>query len=300
MPARIATVGTFDGLHHGHRAILNTLLKRAGHNGLTPAVITFTSHPLATIAPERAPATVMDRRDVEKALHAAGISDVIMLDFNADLVRLTAREFLRMLHQRYNVDELVMGFDNTFGSDRLKQHEDYIKAACDENIRISFVDPVLTADNLKISSSLLRHALADGNIERAHECLGHYPGFRGTVVHGKRNGHKIGFPTLNIAPVHCLPVAKGVYIATLQYGGKSYHGVLNVGNNPTFGDSNSLSYELHVPDRDLGDMYGREVSVQVIKYLRGEKKFDSIASLVSSIGENVEQMKQYFAPLSSK
>lgn len=91
-----------------------------------------------------------------------------------------------------------------------------------------------------------------------------------------------------------------MYIATLLYEGRSYHGVLNVGNNPTFGDSNSLSYELHVPDHDLGDMYGRNVSVQVIKYLRGEKKFDSVDSLVSSISENVEQMKEYFARFSGK
>jgi len=294
MASRIATVGTFDGLHHGHRAIIDRLLQRAEATGLQPTVFTFTSHPLATIAPQRCPATVMAREEVESNLKALGIESVIMLDFNAGLAAYTAREFLAMLRRRYDVRELVMGFDNTFGSDRLTRHDDYTEAAHAEEMEISFVNPVTTPDGLKISSSLLRHALRDGDMERARQCTGTYPSITGTVEYGKRNGHKIGFPTLNINPKHPLPLCEGVYIASMNYNNRIYHGLLNVGNNPTFGNENKLTYELHIPGHDLGDMYGETVNVSIMKYLRGEKKFANIDELTAAIKANINEMKSYF------
>lgn len=295
MPGWIATVGTFDGLHKGHRAIISQLLQRARETGLEPSVITFRQHPLSIIAPHRAPSTVMAREEVERQLHNMGIKNVVMLDVNAALLSLTAREFLAMLRTRYNVKKLVMGFDNTFGSDRLHTHQEYTQTALAEGMSISFVDPVVATDGSKISSSLLRHALKDGDMERVKECLNHYPSISGVVAHGKENGRKIGFPTLNIAPFHQLPISKGVYVASMEYEGKTYHGVLNVGNNPTFGESNSLTYELHIPGHDLGNMYGKKVTVRIHKFLRKEKKFENIEALISAINENIIEMNKYFS-----
>lgn len=294
MAARIATVGTFDGLHRGHRAIIDRLLQRAAETGLEPSLITFTAHPLSTIAPQRCPATVMARDEVETELKKLGIASVVMLDFTSELASYTARSFMAMLRRQYDVRELVMGFDNTFGSDRLKLHQDYIEAANLEGMDISFVDPVLTTDGLKISSSLLRHALRDGDMQRARECMGKYPVITGVVAHGKKNGRKLGFPTMNISPHHQLPLRRGAYIASMNYDGHTYHGVLNVGHNPTFGDSNSLTYELHIPDTDLGDMYGKTISVNVIKFLREEKKFASVDELSLAIKANIKEMKSFF------
>lgn len=295
MAERVATVGTFDGLHRGHRAIIDELKNIASETGLQPALITFTAHPLSVIAPQRCPATVMGRNEVESNLKKLGIEDVEMLDFTHELASLTARQFLAMLRQKYNVRHLVMGFDNTFGSDRLSLHDDYASAARAEGIDISFVDPVLTADGRKISSSLLRHALRDGDMPLARECMGKWPQITGTVVHGKENGRKLGFPTMNINPGHPLPLRRGAYIATMDYNGRNYHGVLNVGHNPTFGDENSLTYELHVPDVDLGDMYGKTITVNILKFLREEKKFASVDELCSAIKANIDEMRTYFS-----
>lgn len=294
MTARVATVGTFDGLHRGHRAIIDKLKHIAAETGLTTALITFKAHPLSTIAPQRCPATVMGRDEVESSLKTLGIEDVEMLDFTASLASLTARQFLAMLRQRFDVHHLVMGFDNTFGSDRLTLHDDYTAAARAEGIDITFVDPVLTADGRKISSSLLRHALRDGDTPLARECTGTWPRLTGKVVHGKENGRKLGFPTMNISPHHSLPLRRGAYIATMNYGGHTYHGVLNVGHNPTFGDENSLTYEFHVPDIDLGDMYGKTITIDILKFLREEKKFASLDELSAAIKANINEMKNYF------
>lgn len=294
MAAHVATVGTFDGLHRGHIAIINELKRIASETGLAPQLITFTAHPLGTIAPQRCPATVMGRDDVENNLKKIGIADVEMLDFTASLASLTACQFLAMLRQRYDVRHLVMGFDNTFGSDRLTLHDDYTAAARAEGIDITFVDPILTEDGRKISSSLLRHALRDGNMPLARECTGTWPRLTGKVVHGKENGRKLGFPTMNISPYHPLPLRSGAYIATMDYDGNIYHGVLNVGHNPTFGDENSLTYEFHVPDIDLGDMYGKTITVDILKFLREEKKFASLDELSAAIKANINEMKNYF------
>lgn len=287
----IATVGTFDGLHRGHMAIIGALLAEAAATGEAPCLISFTDHPLAVIAPERCPARLMPRQRLAADLKALGISEVHLLQFTPELAALTAAQFLGMLRRDYGVDTLVMGFDNTFGSDRLTSRADYAAAAAAQGIRIVTVPAVLTADGRKISSSLLRHALADADIPLARECLGRWPEISGTVVHGKKNGRRLGFPTLNINPDHYYPYVTGVYAATLLHDGKQLPGVLSIGHNPTIAASNPLTIELHVPDHDLGDMYGRHVTVALRQFIRQERRFSTLADLTDAIAADIARMR---------
>lgn len=286
----VATVGTFDGLHRGHMAIVDAVLRRAAQCGMAARVITFSKHPLATIAPERCPQQLMERTEVVRRLESTGIASVEQLDFTPETASLTAAQFLDVLRHKYGVRHLVMGFDNSFGSDRLRGREAYCTAAAACGIDIEFVEPVLTADGRKISSSLLRQAYADGDIELIRECTGHVPTLQGTVRHGLQNGRKLGFPTLNIAPSHPLPLRCGVYQANLVLPQCTLRGVLNIGHNPTIADGNPRTYELHIPGHDLGDMYGSNVTVQIVRYLRPERKFGSLGELKQAIAQDIKSI----------
>ncbi len=286
-PPCVATIGTFDGLHRGHTTIIHALLARARSLGAEARVVTFKSHPMATVAPERCPVQLMPRDEAVERLKAHGVDAVTLLDFTSDVAALTASQFLELLRERLGVTHLVMGFDNSFGSDRLSRRDDYLRAASEAGIQLEYVEPVLTPDGRKISSSLLRQAYADGDIALVHECTGEWPTINGPVVHGLRNGHKLGFPTMNIAPRHPLPLRRGVYAAQYVQGNKLLPAVLNVGHNPTIADSNPLTWEVHVPGHDLGDMYGHDATVQITRFIRPEQKFNSLEELKTAIAKDI-------------
>ena len=299
MKGCVATVGTFDGVHRGHMAIIDELLRQAADRGLDSLVITFNRHPLEVIAPAKAPRLAVARGESAERLRQAGVSEVSQIDFTPELARLRAREFIRLVRERYNVAVMVMGFDNSFGSDRLASHDDYIRAADDEGVELMFVDPVYTPDGQKISSSLMRKAVAAGDLG-FNAVLSQWPvTVSGTVERGKRNGHKLGFPTVNIRPdegVESLPT--GVYAARwasdMAKDGGYVYGVLNIGHNPTIAEGNKLTYEFHAPGVDLGERYGQPFRVEVLSRLRGEKKFGSLDELKAAISADIKELESRY------
>ncbi len=284
---KAATVGTFDGVHLGHRLVLDTLREEALRDGLEPIAITFDRHPLSLIAPERAPGYLLDTDAKRRLLDAEGVTPVVM-PFNEQMRRQTAYEWMRRLHDRMGVRVLVVGYDNTFGSDGLSLDiGDY--QSLGEVVGIRVVEaPVLAG----VSSSAVRKAVASGEIERANEMLGRPYRLEGTVKGGNHLGSKIGFPTANLpVPEGQIIPAEGVYAAEATLpDGQRRRAAVNIGRRPTIGDLRAPIIEAHILDYD-GDLYGEHLALDLIGRIRGEQKFDSVEDLQRQLDRDVRQVR---------
>lgn len=288
----IAAVGTFDGCHRGHQAIFSALVAEGRSRGLRPVVFSFARHPLALLAPSRMPPALTDttlRR--EQILACPGVADVVFLDFTPDDFRASARAFAERLRRDYGVEALVMGFNNTIGSDRAN-------AAAIASAGImpvaATVPPVMVA-GAPAASSRVREAVADGRLDLAADILGRPFTVRGRVVHGAAVGATIGFPTANILPLdptQLLP-PPGVYAVDVTlpagactggrdssrpYGAVVRRGMANIGLRPTLADGRGLVLEVHIIDF-RGDLYGRTIDIAFLRRLRDECPFPSLHAL---------------------
>lgn len=283
----VAAVGTFDGVHVGHRKILGRVNAIGRERGLTSRVITFPNHPLSVVAPERVPGWILPRE--ESVARMEDLVDCVSeITFTKELASLSAADFLKLISRRYNVKVLVMGHDNTFGSDRLATRADYESAAKEAGIEIEWVEAATLDDGTPVSSSLVRKTLAQGKMSEVNELLDGIYILEGVVKEGRKEGRKLNFPTLNIEHDGYAPVGPGVYVGV--YTGKDDYdhiALVNVGNNPTFGPGNPVTYEVHVVNHDLGDCYGDVAGVAMWVKVRDEKKFARIDELKAAISEDV-------------
>lgn len=283
----VAAIGTFDGVHLGHRAIIARVIELARRNGSRSLVLTFANHPLSVIAPARCPLWATTRAISRQEIEHQGVDSVDALHFDAALAALTARQFFAEMRRRYGVSTLVMGYDNTFGSDRLTAPADYRAAGAAEGVDVVTVDAVETPRGVRASSSALRRAIAAGDTAAAADILSYPYTIEGPVVHGLQNGRKLGFPTLNIDITGLQPLLTGVYAATLLRGADRLPAVLNIGTNPTIADDRPLTCELHAIDTDLGQCYGQTVRFQVHQRIRGEQRFHSLDQLRAAIAADI-------------
>lgn len=211
-PRRIAAVGTFDGVHYGHQAVVGFLRRQAQARGLIPTVVTFSSHPLSVVRPERVPKSLATLRERSHRLIEAGADDVIVIPFDARLRSLTAREFIKMLHDRYAVDAIVLGFNNSFGSDRLQGLDEYVRISAGLGVEVLEAPGYEHPGFGTISSTAVRHLIAAGDVASAADLLGHPFALTGPVESGKRIGRTIGFPTANLRVDSSFAIpAEGVY-----------------------------------------------------------------------------------------
>lgn len=283
----VAAIGTFDGVHLGHRAIIARVNELAHHSGSRSLVLTFANHPLSVIAPSRCPLWATTRNISRQIIEQQGVDCVATLQFDTALAALTAREFFAELRQRYGVTTLVMGYDNTFGSDRLTAPADYRAAGIAEGIEVVTVDAVQTPHGVRASSSALRRAITVGDTAAAADILSYPYTIEGPVIHGLQNGRKIGFPTLNIDIDGLQPLLTGVYAATLLRGTDRLPAVLNVGTNPTIAPNRPLTCELHAIAADLGQCYGQTARFEVHQRIRGQQRFQSLNDLRAAIAADI-------------
>lgn len=288
----VATIGTFDGVHLGHRAILGKVRKIAAKRGREACAITFSAHPLAAIAPERTPMWAVPRC-WSLARVAEYVDKIVRLDFTREMASMTALEFMKFLRDKFGVTVIVMGYDNTFGSDRLSTHEEYEAAGRAAGIEVVFEDAVMISDGSPASSSRLRRAIAGWDLPVVTELLEGYPSYDAEVVRGRQLGRQLGFPTMNLTmPNDMVPIPDGVYLAEMLPEG--WPAVLSVGTNPTVGDSNVKSYELHVPGVNLGDMYGRRVRFLVREKIRDIRKFAGLDELKEAIEADIKRANDIY------
>lgn len=279
MMGRMATIGTFDGVHRGHRSVLAELCSRCQAKGMKPLVVTFDRHPLELIAPERAPRMLMSVEERCEMLRRY-VPDVVVVTFDESVRRLTAAEFMAKLRVDYGVDALLLGFNHRFGSDKLQSFEQFEAEAAKVGIEI-FKGAEAGEDGQRFSSTIIRQSLAAGNVDIAAKCLSRPYRIIGTVGAGKQLGRKIGFPTANIEPLYerqMVPMT-GVYACVVSLtDGQSYQAMVNIGVRPTVDDSGHVTIEAHLFDFD-GDLYGSAVALDFIGRIRAEKQFGSIEEL---------------------
>jgi riboflavin kinase/FMN adenylyltransferase len=242
--ATVVTVGTFDGVHRGHRDVLDRLVARGRALGLRTVLVTFEPHPLEVVNPAAAPLMLTLGEEKREVLAESGIDYLAVLPFTRTLARYAAQEFVtHVLRERFNMEYLLMGYDHGFGRNREGDVEVLQALGAREGFRVEVVPPVSIGDGRPISSTSIRRAVAGGDLERAAHGLGRPYALGGRVVPGAARGRGLGFPTINLAPPSprkLLP-PQGVYAVRVQTPGGAHGGMLNLGPRPTFGDPSLAS-----------------------------------------------------------
>ena len=280
----VATIGFFDGVHCGHRYLIDCLRKTAQEQGMKSAVVTFPSHPRQVLG-EASPALLTTYDERRELLRETGIDDIFWFNFSA-IQSLTAAEFMQLLSDHYHVRVLLMGYDHRFGSDRLSGIEAYRQAA--EGLDIC-IQPIPQSPEGAVSSSAIRQALLSGEIEKANEMLGYTYSLRGSIVCGNGIGRQIGVPTANIqVPQDKLVPRSGVYAVEAEWGTTRHSAIANIGTNPTIGN-HSTTIEVHIPGFE-GSLYGQKLSIQLLRYLRPEKKFATLEDLRRQIERDIQSL----------
>lgn len=288
------TIGVFDGVHLGHRHLIGVLRERAAERGLAAGVVTLHPDPVQVLHPEVRIAYLTSLEERVELLRATGVECVAPLIFTSEVAELSAQEFLAMLHEALDLRFILMGPDHAFG--RGREGTPARVAAIGETLGFDaeVLPRPLEGTSGAVSATAIRRALSEGAMDVVTRLLGRPYALRGPVVRGKERGRTLGFPTANIAvtPDRALP-AFGVYITRALIAGKPYASATNIGVSPTFGDAQP-AVETYVLDFE-GDLYGRELRIEVLRRLRGEAKFDSIDALKAAIAADVEATRLHFA-----
>ncbi|HSM37400.1 MAG TPA: bifunctional riboflavin kinase/FAD synthetase [Longimicrobiales bacterium] len=301
----VVTVGAFDGIHLGHRVLIDETVRRAAALDLSSVVLTFSTHPAAVLRPDSAPALLSTPEERVEAIASLGVDRLVVLPFNQAVADLTAREFVRsVLVGRLGIRHLVIGHDHALGRDRVGDAGELRRLGGEFGFDVSVVGPVRNGGGAAVSSSAIRAALADGDVRTAEAMLGRRYWLTGVVVRGEGRGREIGVPTANLS-LHgdkLLPAA-GIYavrawtggVAAPGPGGGPYDAVLHVGPRPVFDDAR-VTVEAHLLDRSV-DLYGRVVRLELISRIRDVSDFDSVADLVRAIQGDVTEAKRALADI---
>ena len=295
MPA-VALIGMFDGVHLGHKALLEAARAISCSEGLRTFVFTFTSHPLATIRPEDAPPCLTPAPLKCNLLLQSGADEVRMQDFTPEFRALTAEEFLRILHSRYGVDVLLMGFNHRFGSDGCSDFDFYRRAGERAGVDVRLCSEKMEVDGLTVSSTAIRCALGAHDIALANGMLGRPYSIDGIVGHGREIGRTIGFPTANLQPScpdQLIPPIGAYAAKATTADGAEYPAMLNIGCRPTIASSLPSTIEAHLIGYNA-DLYGSPLSISLLSYLRPERRFTSLEALRAQLSRDLAAVKQLF------
>ena len=281
------TVGKFDGLHLGHLDVLRQLCARADADGLVPTVVTFDRHPLATLAPEKAPVPLASPEQNVERFETAGVAAVLMLEFDAELAHQSPEDFVRsILVDTLHASVVLAGSDFRFG-DRgagdlaalrgFGERYGFEVAAIDD-----FELPV-DGEPRRVASTWIRELLAEGRVRDAARLLGREPSIRSRVVHGEQRGRELGYPTANLDPdlEGMLPL-DGVYAAWATVEGVRYGAAVSIGNNPTFEGIPQHQVEAHLLDQKL-DLYDKTIEIAFVDYIRPMNRFEGVDALVAQL-----------------
>ncbi len=293
-------IGNFDGVHRGHQALLARLREVASKMALESAVMTFEPHPREFFAaragdPSKAPTRIASLRDKLQSLAKAGVDRVIVEHFNEHFASLSPQEFVeKILVQGLHVKWLIVGEDFCYGSKRAGNVATLIEAGKQYGFHVESQSTV-TSSGTRISSSAVRSALAQGDFAQAQVLLGHPYAMSGHVIHGKKLGRTIGFPTLNLRVGHKHPALSGIYIVQVHgLAEEALPGVASIGVRPTVDDSGRVLLETHLFDYNQ-QCYGRLISVEFLKKLRDEEKYIDLPTLTDAIARDALQARTYFS-----
>ncbi len=288
----VVTIGTFDGLHKGHQVILERLKNLATKINGETVVFTFYPHPRVVTSPNEDSLRLLTTKDEKTELFRKyGIDHLIIYPFDKAFASLTYTEFVEdILVKKIGTKCLVVGYDHKFGKNREGGFEYLKKCAEKYNFSIEKMDALSTGEGENISSTKIRAALQEGDIKTANHYFGHEFTLHGTVVKGKQLGRKMGFPTANIesSDKHKIIPGYGVYAVKVEFDGKTFNGMLNIGTRPTFNkNADNRSIEVNIFNFS-GDIYGKKLTLCFVDKIRDEKKFPGIESLVEQLKKDRE------------
>ena len=283
----IVTWGVFDGVHRGHRKVIEQVLSWARVEGVSSAVVTFDRHPEEVLRGKKVP-LVSPLGERLRLIGALGVDFCLVLNFTLEFSKTTADEFIRgVVAGRMGAKGIVLGHDSRFGRDRTGDLEFLTRLGRDVGLDVRRSDPELFQGR-PVSSSLIREAIFAGKLEDATFLLGRPPSVIGTVVRGARRGSTLGFPTANLELHHAVRPPTGVYAAEVPLEGRVHRAVVNIGTRPTFQQNGAEVIEVHLLDYSGGDLYGRVAEVRFLKRIRDEKKFDGPEALKRQISADID------------
>lgn len=289
----VFTLGTFDGVHVGHIKIIERLLN-ASSDDEQSLVLTFFPHPRMVLQEESDIKLLNTIEERTKLLEKAGLQNLIIHPFDQAFSRLSAEEFVKnILVDIFNIKKIIIGHDHRFGRNRTANIDDLIRYGNEFGFEVEQIS-AQEIDEVSISSTKIRNALNEGKIALANEYLGYNYLFSGTVIHGKKLGRTIGFPTANlkVEESYKLIPAIGVYAVKCKIGTKTVNGMLNIGTNPTV-DGQNTSIEVHLFDFQE-DLYDKKITVELIKRIRDEQKFASVDKLKEQLHKDKVFAEQLF------
>lgn len=279
----IVTIGTFDGVHIGHNHILQKIVQEAKNSENESLVLTFFPHPRMILQDNTEVKLLNTINEKTKLLEDIGIDNLIIHPFDKEFSRLTAEEFVKtILVEKFNIQKIIIGYDHRFGRNRTATISDLIIFGKQYGFEVEQIS-AQQIDEISVSSTKIRTAILDGNINLANNYLGYNYSFSGTVVKGKQLGRTIGFPTanINIDEEFKLIPKNGVYIVKSLISGNNFYGMMNIGTRPTVNGLNQ-TIEIFFIDFD-SNLYDKKITVEILDFIREEQKFDSLDSLKKQI-----------------
>ncbi len=294
----VLTIGNFDGVHLGHKEVINALIKQAKELNCTAAVMVFEPQPRELFSPETAPARLCRFRDKYTLLASLGVERLICVNFNLKFATQSAESFIEdLLVQKLGIKSLIVGDDFRFGKNRKGNYNMLLEAGKASGFHVSDTASYKILDQ-RISSTEIRKALEKDDLEQAEMMLGRPYSIIGRVFHGDKRGRQLGFPTANVKLKRRVSPVNGVYAVKVKTDDGLFFGVANIGSRPTVAGIRQ-QLEVHIFDFDFDfDLYGQTIEVILLKKLRKEMKFDSLSTLTEQIVIDSEQARQFVQALS--
>jgi riboflavin kinase/FMN adenylyltransferase len=286
------TIGKFDGLHLGHRAVIARLLGEARARGLVPTALTFDRNPLSVLAPEKCPASLVSNAQKLELLADAGLEATLMVTFDKAFSALPPEAFVSdILVDALHAGLVLVGRDFRFGVQGSGTVETLERLGAELGFEVLVVADVAPSSGGRLSSSGIRGLLEEGRVAEAAELLGYLPRLRSVVVHGEQRGRTLGYPTANLSPaVEGFVPADGVYAAWMTVGGARYPAAVSIGNNPTFGGVPEKQVEAHALDQML-DIYDEVIQLEFVDYIRGMRKFEGADALAAQMRTDEDRIR---------
>jgi len=299
-PTAVA-IGKFDGVHAGHRRVIDALLTVAAERSLTSTIVTFDRHPLRLLRPELCPPPLVSNAQKVELLAGAGVDTTLMLAFDLPFSQLSPEQFVRsILVDALHARVVMVGSDFRFGVRGSGTVDTLRELGSTHGFDVHVIDdvvaPRVSTDSAaettrRASSTWIRELLAEGDVAEAATVLGHIPSVRGVVVKGAQRGRELGFPTANLSPgMEGFIPRDGVYAAWFTVDGRRYGSAVSIGNNPTFDGVPDKQVEAHLLDEDI-DLYGKTVEVAFVEYIRGQVKYSTIEALIEQIADDEEKVR---------
>lgn len=287
------SIGMFDGVHLGHQKIISDLKQNAAEKGLETAILSFWPHPRLAFNPDEDLKMLNTIEEKTDLLSSFGIENLFLQNFSEEFRNLSGEEFVReILVKKLNVKHLIVGYDHVFGKNRSGNFELLQQLAPELGFEVQKTDAV-SLNGHNISSTKIRHFISEGNIREANAMLGYSYSVSGSVIHGKKIGRTIGYPTANIEydAIKLLP-KKGAYIVSVNFDDRILPGMLSIGTNPTVGGE-KLSVEVNILNFNE-DIYGKEITVHFLDFLHEEIKFEGLDKLIERLDEDQRLTQNYF------